>query len=179
MWVLGLGFTVWIFEVYRATSNRSQRKVERLVFLRERNVWGFRNKQRMGVDSDTGGGLAVAPESVEILFWLLLLIFSQWNTWQCQHLKIHPCFPNKPKPLLNTPQSNYKWVPLHLNVNSIIKKKKRERESERSFPGGPKVKNPSCNVGDMSSIPGQGTKIQHAMEQLSPWAVTTEPVCQN
>ena len=54
------------------------------------------------------------------------------------------------------------------------KKKKREREN-----GGPKVKNPSCNVGDMSSVLGQGTKIPHAMEQLSPWAVTTEPECQN
>ena len=27
------------------------------------------------------------------------------------------------------------------------------------FPGGPVVKNPSCNAGDMGSVPGQGTKI--------------------
>ena len=37
------------------------------------------------------------------------------------------------------------------------------------------VKNPSCNVGDASSIPGQGTKIPHATGQLSPHAATTEP----
>jgi len=60
------------------------------------------------------------------------------------------------------------------NVAGVLVKKKREREN-----GGPKVKNPSCNVGDMSSVLGQGTKIPHAMEQLSPWAVTTEPECQN
>ena len=29
----------------------------------------------------------------------------------------------------------------------------------RDFPGGPVVKNSSCNVGDLGSIPGQGTKI--------------------
>ena len=27
----------------------------------------------------------------------------------------------------------------------------------RDFPGGPAVKNPPCNVGDMVLIPGQGT----------------------
>ena len=33
------------------------------------------------------------------------------------------------------------------------------------FPGGPVVKNPPCNAGDMGSIPGQGTKILHATGQ--------------
>ena len=33
-------------------------------------------------------------------------------------------------------------------------------------PGGPVVKNPSCNAGDSGSIPGWGTKIPHAAEQL-------------
>ena len=41
------------------------------------------------------------------------------------------------------------------------------------------VKNPPCNAGDRDSIPGQGTKIPHAAEQLSTHAVTTEPVCHN
>ena len=36
------------------------------------------------------------------------------------------------------------------------------------------VKNPSCNAGDLSSIPGWGTEIPHAVEQLSLHA-TTEP----
>ena len=35
------------------------------------------------------------------------------------------------------------------------------------FPGGPVVKNSPCNAEDMSSIPGQGTKIPHAVEPLS------------
>ena len=34
-------------------------------------------------------------------------------------------------------------------------------------------------MGDVSSIPGQGTKTQHAVEQLSPCAITTEPVSHN
>ena len=40
----------------------------------------------------------------------------------------------------------------------------------RGLPGGPVVKNPPCNAGDSGSIPGGGTKIPHAAEQLSPWA---------
>ena len=31
--------------------------------------------------------------------------------------------------------------------------------NRRDFPGGPAVKNPPCNAGDVSSIPGKGTKI--------------------
>ena len=42
------------------------------------------------------------------------------------------------------------------------------------FPGGPVVKNPPSNAGDMGSIPGQGTKIPHATGQLSPHATTTD-----
>ena len=47
------------------------------------------------------------------------------------------------------------------------------------FPGGPVVKNPSCNTGDSSSIPGLGTKIPHATGQLSLRATTTEAACLN
>ena len=36
------------------------------------------------------------------------------------------------------------------------------------------VKNPPCNAVDVGSIPGQGTKIPHAVEQLSPCTTTTE-----
>ena len=38
------------------------------------------------------------------------------------------------------------------------------------------VENPPANAGDVGSIPGQGTKIPHAVEKLSPCAATTEPV---
>ena len=47
----------------------------------------------------------------------------------------------------------------------------------RDFPGGPVVKNPPSNAGDMGSIPGWGTKIPHAVGQLSPRAATTELAC--
>ena len=47
------------------------------------------------------------------------------------------------------------------------------------FPGGPVVKNPSCNSGDTGSIPGWETKIPHAVGQLSLHTATTEPVCHN
>ena len=34
------------------------------------------------------------------------------------------------------------------------------------FPGGPMVRNPPCSAGEAGSIPGLGTKISHAVEQL-------------
>ena len=37
-----------------------------------------------------------------------------------------------------------------------------------NFPGGPVVKNLPSNVRDVGSIPGQGTKIPHAVGQLNP-----------
>ena len=37
------------------------------------------------------------------------------------------------------------------------------------------VKNPPCNAGDVGSIPGQGTKIPHAVKQPSLSNATTEP----
>ena len=35
---------------------------------------------------------------------------------------------------------------------------------------------PPANAGDTGSSPGRGTKIPHAVEQLSPFPTTTEPV---
>ena len=52
-----------------------------------------------------------------------------------------------------------------------------EDNRSRDFPGGPVVKNLLSNAGDTGSIPGQGTKIPHAMGQLSPCAATAEPTC--
>ena len=34
-----------------------------------------------------------------------------------------------------------------------------------------------CSAGDMGWIPGWGTKIPHAADQISPRAPTTEPMC--
>ena len=36
----------------------------------------------------------------------------------------------------------------------------------RLLPGGPVVKNLACSAGDAGLIPGWGTKIPHAVEQL-------------
>ena len=41
------------------------------------------------------------------------------------------------------------------------------KEPFQDFPDSPVVKNPPCNAGDIDSIFGQGTKIPHAVEQLS------------
>ena len=44
------------------------------------------------------------------------------------------------------------------------------------FPGGPVIENLPPNSGDTGLIPGQGTKIPHAMWQLSLSTATTEPI---
>ena len=76
------------------------------------------------------------------------------------------------------------------NEQSNLTSKELEEETKpkvnkkRDFPGGPVVKNPPSNAGDAGLIPGQGTKIPHAMGQLSLCATllslcasTREPVC--
>ena len=45
-----------------------------------------------------------------------------------------------------------------------------QKNKQRDFPCSPRVKNLPCSAGDVGSIPGQGTKILHAAEQLSPHA---------
>ena len=49
-----------------------------------------------------------------------------------------------------------------------------KRDRVRDFPGGPVVKSLPGSAGDMGSVSGQGTKIPHAMEQLSLWASTRQ-----
>ena len=43
-----------------------------------------------------------------------------------------------------------------------------EEGKEGSFPGGPVVKNLSCSVGDVCSIPGWGIKMPHASQMPQP-----------
>ena len=47
------------------------------------------------------------------------------------------------------------------------------------LPWCPVVKNPPSNTGDTGSIPGQGTKIPHAQEQVSPHTARKEPAFSN
>ena len=46
--------------------------------------------------------------------------------------------------------------------------------NNRDFPGGPVLKNPPANSGDAGLIPGQATKILHAMGKLN--SRTLKPV---
>ena len=46
--------------------------------------------------------------------------------------------------------------------------------TQGDFPGGPVVKNLPANAEDMDLISGPGTKISHAIGQLSQWAATAE-----
>ena len=46
----------------------------------------------------------------------------------------------------------------------------------RDFPGSPVVKNLPSNAGDLGSISDWGTKIPHAMGQLSLSATTKDPL---
>ena len=48
------------------------------------------------------------------------------------------------------------------------------KHNSSDFPGGSVVKNPSYSAGNSGSIPGQGTKIPHALEHLSLCATTRE-----
>ena len=66
-----------------------------------------------------------------------------------------------------------------LSILNILKIKNLIKEAPRDFTGGPMLKNPPSNAGDVGSIPDQGTKIPHAAGQLSPRATTTEPGCLN
>ena len=61
--------------------------------------------------------------------------------------------------------------------NNSTKNKGREVKCSRDLSGGPVVNNPSSNAGDAGSIPGWGTKIPHAMGQLSLCATTVEFAC--
>ena len=49
----------------------------------------------------------------------------------------------------------------------------------RDFPDGPVIKNAPCNAGETPSIPGLGTKISHAVGQLSPCVTNRESMHHN
>ena len=53
-------------------------------------------------------------------------------------------------------------------LEDLLENVKTKKKKPGNISGGPVVKNPPCNAGDVGSIPGQGTKIPHAMGQLRP-----------
>ena len=66
---------------------------------------------------------------------------------------------------------------MHKNILKVMHKNILKVMSD--FPGSPVVKNLPSNAGDTDSIPGQGTKIPHAVGQLSPCTATIELACLN
>ena len=50
---------------------------------------------------------------------------------------------------------------------SLHPETEKETRHLEDFPGGPVVKNLPSNAGDIGSIPGRGTKIPHAVGQLT------------
>ena len=73
-----------------------------------------------------------------------------------------------------------RWkIPYRKEGSDDAKNKSHYRQISQDFPGGPVVKNLPCNARDSGSTPGQGTKIPHAMQQLSPSSTTTEPAHHN
>ena len=67
------------------------------------------------------------------------------------------------------------YICIRITILSLKKKKNHPWD----FPGGPVVKNLPCNAGDAGSIPDRGTKIPHAVGQLSPCATNSEPTYLN
>ena len=51
---------------------------------------------------------------------------------------------------------------------------KRLEDSDKDFPGDPVIKNPPSNAEGTGSVPGRGTKIPRALQQLSPSATARE-----
>ena len=60
----------------------------------------------------------------------------------------------------------YNWISL-LYTQNIVNQLCFNFKKERDFLGGPGAKNLPCNAEDAGSVPGQGIKISHSMEQLS------------
>ena len=56
----------------------------------------------------------------------------------------------------------------------ILKKKNYQKSIiSQDIPGGPVIENLTSNAEEAGSIPDRGTKIPHAVGQLSPWRATT------
>ena len=65
-----------------------------------------------------------------------------------------------------------------LRINFIVSQEKLVKYKVSWLPRWHSGKESACSVGDagdVGSIPGWGAKISHALEQLSPHVVTTEP----
>ena len=113
-----------------------------------------------------GGGVAMDVFLEERVFegglegWIGTLLGGKWRRWHSRQSK--------------------RGVPATLH-GTFVQMIKRyfflKTFDHQDFHCGPVVKNPSCNTGDVGLIPGWGTKIPHATEQLNLCIITREPVC--
>ena len=72
------------------------------------------------------------------------------------------------------------WVqPLvgELRSHKPLSSAKKKKQNPREFPGGPVVKNPPSNAGDVGSIPGRGTKIPTCLGATKPEHLNQREAC--
>ena len=82
----------------------------------------------------------------------------------------YPWSTSTPSPLPSPSHQAFPPQHIHVQISPI------RIQMNRGFPSGPVVKNLPPNAGDTGLIPGQGTKIPHAMGQLSPHTATRIPL---
>ena len=124
-------------------------------------VWDFPHSSTMGGGARQGGSGAR---------WSLALIIVLLKAfWRILEIKRNVNLNNtKREPVV----CSHSPISAGAPINTCLGKKKTN--TKRDFPGGPVVKNPPSNAGDVGSIPGRGTKIPHTTGQLSLRAATTE-----
>ena len=71
-----------------------------------------------------------------------------------------------------------KWR-AHSKIVLEVERRKQTQDWLRDFLGGPVVKNSISNAGHEGLIPSQGTRIPHAMGQISLHTTTTKPTYLN
>ena len=71
-------------------------------------------------------------------------------------------------------QKKKEWGCFLLMISRVLILARPLKNCYWDFPGSPVVQNPPSNTGDLGSIPRRGTKIPHAMGQLSLSALTRE-----
>ena len=139
------------------------------------------------------GGLGSKSQRRELCLWTMFsyFLYSWWSAIWGFTDQGQTALPGR-----GNPTDSYLTSPLwaHLSyADQVIKSSHpvtslsgthASNHHHQDFPGGPVVKNPLSDAADTGSVPGQGTKIPHAMGQLSPqsnfWAClqqATESMC--
>ena len=94
----------------------------------------------------------------------------------CRHAGQQPQPVSSPAASMDSQASRTCELPWSFQANFPLRS---ENPINGDLLDGPVIKNLLSNVGDVSSIPGRGTKVPHAAGQLSPHITTAEPVHHN